>query len=61
MTRTYEIADIDGSNKRSVTLAQYRAELDARKVYTARIIDAVRRGDIQGCADAQAAMRAKFA
>lgn len=29
--RTYEISDIDGSNKRTVTLAQYRAELDAAK------------------------------
>lgn len=30
--RTWEISDIDGSNKRTVTLAQYRAELDAAKV-----------------------------
>ena len=29
--RTWEISDIDGSNKRRVTLAQYRAELDAAK------------------------------
>jgi hypothetical protein len=29
--RTYRISDIDGSNKRTVTLAQYRAELDAAK------------------------------
>lgn len=29
--RTYEISDCDGSNKRTVTLAQYRAELDAAK------------------------------
>ena len=29
--RTWEISDIDGSNKRTVTLAQYRAELDAAK------------------------------
>jgi len=27
--RTWEISDIDGTNKRTVTLAQYRAELDA--------------------------------
>lgn len=30
--RTWEISDIDGSNKRTVTLAQYRAEIDAAKV-----------------------------
>ena len=29
--KTWEISDIDGSNKRTVTLAQYRAELDAAK------------------------------
>lgn len=32
MERTWEISDIDGSNKRTVTLAQYRAELDAAKI-----------------------------
>ncbi len=31
MERTWEISDLDGSNKRTVTLAQYRAELDAAK------------------------------
>jgi hypothetical protein len=29
--RTWEISDIDGSNKRTVTLAQYRAEIEAAK------------------------------
>lgn len=29
--RLYTIADIDGSNQRQVTLAQYRAELEAAK------------------------------
>jgi hypothetical protein len=29
--RTWEISDIDGRNKRTVTLAQYRAEVDAAK------------------------------
>ena len=29
--QTWEISDIDGSNKRTVTLAQYRAELEAAK------------------------------
>lgn len=29
--QTWTIADIDGKNPRQVTLAQYRAELDAAK------------------------------
>jgi hypothetical protein len=29
--RTWKIADIDGSNERTVTLAQYRAEIEAAK------------------------------
>jgi hypothetical protein len=29
--RTWQISDIDGSNKRTVTLEQYRAEVDASK------------------------------
>lgn len=32
MERTWEIADVDGSNKRRVTLVQYRAEIEAAKV-----------------------------
>jgi hypothetical protein len=59
--RTWEIADIDGNNKRTTTLSAYRAELDERKVYTAAIAAAMRRGDLAGCAAAQAAMRARFA
>ncbi len=31
VAKTWEISDIDGSNKRRVTLAQYRAEVDAAK------------------------------
>lgn len=58
--RTWEIADIDGSNRRCVTLAQFRAELDARKAAAAPIMDAWKRGDQAGVAAAQAAMRAKF-
>lgn len=59
--RTWEISDIDGRNRRTVTLAQYRAELDARKPYTTAIMDAMKRRDIKGAAAAQAAMRARFA
>ena len=59
--QTWEISDIDGSNKRTVTLAQYRAELDARKPYTAAIMAAVRSGDMKAAAAAQAAMRKRFA
>lgn len=29
--RTWEISDLDGSNKRSVTLADFRAEIEAAK------------------------------
>jgi hypothetical protein len=29
--RTFEVRDIDGSNPRQMTVAQYRAELDAAK------------------------------
>jgi hypothetical protein len=58
--RTWEISDIDGNNKRRVTLAQYRAELDARKVMTKPIMDALRRGDLEACGAAQAAMRKRF-
>lgn len=38
--RTWEISDIDGSNKRTVTLAQYRAELDAAKIKAMAIHEA---------------------
>lgn len=58
--RTWQIADIDGRNKRTVTLAQYRSELDARKAMAAKVMDAVRRGDLAGCEAAQAAMRKRF-
>jgi hypothetical protein len=59
--RTWEISDIDGKNKRRVTLAQFRAELDARKALAAPIMDAFRRSDIEACGAAQAAMRKRFA
>jgi hypothetical protein len=48
--RTWTISDIDGSNVRNITLAQYRAELDAakakamiaaRKMYGDRFIDGI--------------------
>lgn len=58
--RTWEISDIDGSNKRRVTLAQYRAELDARRPYTKAIMDAVRSGNIAAIGKAQTAMRERF-
>lgn len=58
--RTWEISDIDGGNKRHVTLAQFRAELAERKRMAAPIMDALRRGDIEACSAAQAAMSARF-
>jgi hypothetical protein len=60
MKRTWEITDSDGRNKRTVTLAQYRAEIDARKATTAAIMHAWRRGDVKACEVAQAAMRKRF-
>jgi hypothetical protein len=59
--RTWEISDIDGKNKRTVTLAQFRAEIDERKAMTAPIMAAFRRGDLKACEAAQTAMRKRFA
>ena len=56
-TQTWEISDADGSNKRRVTLAQYRAELDAAREAVKPVADAFMRGDHDGCARAQAALR----
>lgn len=58
MARTYEIEDASG--KRNVTLAEFRAEMDARKEAARPIMAALLRRDHDGCAAAQAAMRAKF-
>ncbi len=56
--RTWAIKDASG--ERTVTLAQFRAELAARAAMAAPIMAAVIRGDLAGCAKAQAAFRAKF-
>jgi len=58
-TRTFEIVDLDGSNRRTVTLAEFLAEHEARKAMAAPIMAAWRRGDMNGVASAQAAMRAQ--
>ena len=58
--RTWEISDIDGSNKRLTTLAALRADLDERARYAADIMAAVRCGDMAGCTAAQEAMRKRF-
>ena len=55
--QTWEIADIDGKNKRRVTLAQYKAEIAAHAAMAKPIMDAVLRGDLEACAAAQAKMR----
>lgn len=34
MKRTWEITDLDGSNKRAVTLEQFRVEIEAAKKAT---------------------------
>lgn len=53
----YEIT-MDGK-KMSVTLAEFRAELDRRRALAAPIMNALRAGDIGACAKAQADMRAR--
>lgn len=58
--RTWEISDIDGKNKRTVTLAQYLAEVAERVRAAKPIMDAVRKGDLNACGKAQAEMRARF-
>ena len=56
--RTWEIADdFKGTNKCSVTLVQFRAELDAKAAMARRVMDAVRKGDLKACEAAQKAMR----
>jgi hypothetical protein len=57
MKRTWEISDLDGTNKRRVTLDQFRAELAARAAMTKPIADAWRRGDLAACEAAQRNMR----
>jgi hypothetical protein len=59
--RTWEIkVQVNGKwEARTVTLAQYRAELDARAAMTKPIMDAWRRGDIAACEAAQKSMREK--
>lgn len=42
--QTWEIRDIGGSNPRTVTLAQYRAELDAAKVRAMAIFKSTPQG-----------------
>ena len=54
--RTWEISDAN-SVKRTVTLAQFRAELDRAAALAKPIMAAWRRGDIEACATAQTAMR----
>lgn len=58
MERTWVIRDVDGSNPRTVTLAQYRAELAAAKARVAPVVEALRRGDHDACAAAQRKARA---
>jgi hypothetical protein len=59
MTRSWEISDLDGTNKRRVTLAEYRAEIEAAKAKAAKVMNAVRRGDLKGTEAAQRAMKTR--
>lgn len=43
-----------------ITLPELRAELDARAIMAKLVMDAMRRNDLEGCAQAQAAMREAF-
>jgi hypothetical protein len=47
-------------NGRKVTLAQFRADIDARKAAAQPIADAWRAGDIAACEAAQKQMRKQF-
>lgn len=58
--QTWTITDLDGSNPRVVTLAQFRADIDARKLAAKPISDAWRRGDLAGVETAQNAVRKQF-
>ena len=58
--RTFETSDLDGSNRRTITTAQYRAELDERAIYARAIMDAMVRKDLTACAAAQKVMRERF-
>ncbi len=60
MSRTFPISNLDGSNKRRITKAQYRAELNERAVYAKAVMDAAKRGDMTAVAAAQAEMRKRF-
>jgi hypothetical protein len=42
------------------TLQELRTELDARAIMARLIMDAMRRGDLEGCERAQAEMRQAF-
>jgi len=56
---TYEVV-IDG-RKRTVTLAEFKAEMARRAAMAKPIMEALKRGDIEGCARAQAVMSERFA
>jgi hypothetical protein len=58
MERTWKITDVKGT--RMVTLAEFRAEIEARKAAAAPIMDAWRKGDMHGVQSAQAEMRKRF-
>lgn len=63
ISRTWAISDIDGRDKRTVTLVEYLAEVAVAKARVEPVADALYRGDHDGCAAAQNALSvdAKFA
>ena len=58
--KTFTIRDIDGSNPREVTLAQFLAHHEERKAMAAPIAAALRAGDHDACERAQQAMRKRY-
>lgn len=62
MERTWEIKEHKGGKwvARTVTLAQYKAEVAARREAGRPIMDALRQGGLASCELAQATFRAQF-
>lgn len=60
MERTWTIRDLDGSNERVVTLAEFKAIIAERSAAAKPISDALRRGDMGAVKAAQDAFRAIY-
>jgi hypothetical protein len=56
--RTFEIEDARG--KRTIALAEFKADIAARRTATQAVFNAARNRDLNACAAAQKAMRDQF-